>query len=42
MKLSIFNELDFLPALGTLFKELQVPINAVTEARLCQIGSFVR
>lgn len=34
MKLSIFNELDFLPALRTLFKELQVPINAVTDSSI--------
>jgi adenine-specific DNA-methyltransferase len=31
MKLTVFNELDFLPALKALFKELQVPINAVTD-----------
>jgi adenine-specific DNA-methyltransferase len=34
MKLSIFNELDFLPALRALFKELQVPINAVTDSSI--------
>ncbi|WP_313655031.1 Eco57I restriction-modification methylase domain-containing protein [Planktothrix agardhii] len=34
MKLSIFNELEFLPALSTLFKELQVPINAVTDSSI--------
>lgn len=34
MKLSIFNKLDFLPALRTLFKELQVPINAVTDSSI--------
>ena len=32
MKLNIFNELDFLPALRKFFKALQVPINAVTDA----------
>ena len=31
MKLTIFNELDFLPALRAFFAELQVPINAVTD-----------
>ncbi|MCY7334297.1 MAG: hypothetical protein LH649_16935 [Pseudanabaena sp. CAN_BIN31] len=31
MKLSIFNELNFVTALRALFKELQVPINAVTD-----------
>ena len=31
MKLTIFNELDFLPALKAFFAELQVPINAVTD-----------
>jgi adenine-specific DNA-methyltransferase len=31
MKLTIFNELDFLPALRALFEDLQVPINAVTD-----------
>ena len=31
MKLTIFNELDFLPALKALFEELQVPINAVSD-----------
>ncbi|MEG5033322.1 Eco57I restriction-modification methylase domain-containing protein [Microcoleus sp. AT3-D2] len=34
MKLSIFNELDFLPALRALFKELQVPINAVIDSSI--------
>ena len=34
MKLSIFNELNFLPALRALFKELQVPINAVTDSSI--------
>ena len=34
MELSIFNELDFLPALRALFKELQVPINAVTDSSI--------
>ena len=32
MKLTIFNELDFLPALRAFFAELQVPINALTDA----------
>ena len=31
MKLNIFNELDFLPALREFFKALQVPVNAVTD-----------
>ena len=31
MNLTIFNELDFLPALRVLFEDLQVPINAVTD-----------
>jgi hypothetical protein len=34
MKFSIFNEQDFLPALRALFKELQVPINAVTDSSI--------
>ena len=32
MNLTIFNQLDFLPALREFFKALQVPINAVTDA----------
>ncbi|CAD5940827.1 Modification methylase BstVI [Planktothrix rubescens] len=32
MKLTIFNELDFLPALRAFFAELQVPIASVTDA----------
>ena len=32
MNLSIFNQLDFLPALRAFFGELQVPIAAVTDA----------
>jgi hypothetical protein len=32
MNLTIFNELDFLPALRKFFAELQVPVNAVTDA----------
>jgi len=32
MNLTIFNELDFLPALRDFFKALQVPVNAVTNA----------
>ena len=31
MKLTIFNELDFLPASRALFEDLQVPINTVTD-----------
>jgi adenine-specific DNA-methyltransferase len=31
MNLTIFNQLDFLPALKAFFAELQVPINAVTD-----------
>lgn len=31
MNLTIFNQLDFLPALREFFKALQVPINAVTD-----------
>ena len=32
MNLTIFNQLDFLPALREFFKALQVPVNAVTDA----------
>ncbi|MEA5517341.1 hypothetical protein [Limnoraphis robusta] len=32
MNLTIFNQSDFLPALRDFFAELQVPINAVTDA----------
>jgi type I restriction-modification system DNA methylase subunit len=32
MNLTIFNELDFLPALRKFFAELQVPVNALTDA----------